>query len=99
MQNFGIVCIFAAVSLLMIPGSLGNSRARAFYALTNHPSEDSILEASALNAAPLIDDSSAYEPLVMLQSAGNDPRCIFCRAGLGKRMSVQVRNEDFRRRV
>uniref|UniRef100_A0AC34G4I7 Secreted protein n=1 Tax=Panagrolaimus sp. ES5 TaxID=591445 RepID=A0AC34G4I7_9BILA len=98
MQNFGLVFVVAAVSLLLIPGSYGNSRARAFYALTNHPSED-ILEPSAIqNNSPLIDDSS-YEPLVMLQSAGNDPRCIFCRAGLGKRMSVQVRNEDFRRRV
>uniref|UniRef100_A0AC35F4L8 Secreted protein n=1 Tax=Panagrolaimus sp. PS1159 TaxID=55785 RepID=A0AC35F4L8_9BILA len=91
MQRF--VSIVAVIALL-IPGNLGNSRARAFYALTNHPSEDII---DPIQNGPIIDET--YEPLVLLQNAGNDPRCIFCRAGLGKRMSVEVRNSDFRRRA
>ena len=76
--NSGFVFSVAAVLFLALPGSFGNLRARAFYALTNHPNGGEIVNMAppAMEAVGL---DEATEPLVFLQNAGNDPRWVSSR--------------------
>ncbi|KAE9548910.1 hypothetical protein FO519_007874 [Halicephalobus sp. NKZ332] len=73
MQQF-MILILACSFLLLIPTE-ANLRARAFYAITNQDPEPEVEVVG-----------KPYDNLVFMENAGNDPRCIFCRPGMGKRL-------------